>query len=270
MDVRRLVEEAEAYGRTRDVVGNIIRDNVGSIIPGIKTLDPYQSIQFARPELVEKLKLPKSDPRDNSEISPMKTYLVNPEEEDKRGVNRMRTYLVNAEERDKNKINPTETYLFNSEEESNNKVKPMRFAGVSGNYMLKERDPSNKVERLPDKTYATPLNIVNPLFSNFSEKVKRSNENVTNLYNLMQLISGTGGNPMTFASEGGEVTFSPQGNIGFRTSEIPGNPYVSLNPANKEASIMFAPEQNPLNPQFTLGINPQEGFKGAFNFSTRF
>jgi hypothetical protein len=149
-------------------------------------------------------------------------------------------------------------------------VKPMRFAGVSGNYMLKERDPSNKVGRLPDKTYATPLNIVNPLFSNFSEKVKGSNENVSNLYNLMQLITGTGGNDMTFASEGGEVTFNPQGNIGFRTSEIPGNPYINLNPANKEASIMFAPEQNSFNPQFTLGINPQEGFKGAFNFSTRF
>lgn len=261
MDVRSLIDAAEAYMRSGD--------NVGSIIPGIKTVDPYQSIRFARPELVEKLKLPKSDPRDNSEISPMKTYLVNPEEEDKMRLNTMRTYSVSAEEKDKSKINPISTYLFDSEED-NSKVTPMRFAGVSGNYILKGRDPSNKVEKLPDKTYATPLNIVNPLFSNFSEKIKGSNENVSNLYNLMQLITGTGGNDITFASEGGEVTFNPQGNIGFRTSEIPGNPYINLNPANKEASIMFAPEQNSFNPQFTLGINPQEGFKGAFNFSTRF
>ena len=86
----------------------------------------------------------------------------------------------------------------------------------------------------------------------------------------MEFISGTGGAPMVFESEGGKVEFSPQGNIGFKTSEIPGNPYVTLNPANKEASIMFAPEQNPLNPRFTLGINPEQGVRGELNFSTRF
>ena len=216
MDVRRLVEEAEAYGRSHDVLGNIIRDNVGSIIPGIKTLDPYQSVRIARPELVKQPTLSKSDPRDTSELS------------------------------------------------------SMRFAGESGKYRLKERDPSNKVERLPDKTEVAPSNILNSLFSKFSEKVKGTDENVKKLYNIMEFISGTGGAPMVFESEGGKVEFSPQGNIGFKTSEIPGNPYVTLNPANKEASIMFAPEQNPLNPRFTLGINPEQGVRGEFNFSTRF
>lgn len=216
MDVRRLVEEAEAYGRSRDVIGNIIRDNVGSIIPGIKTPDPYQSVRIARPELVKEPALNKSDPRDISELS------------------------------------------------------SMRFAGESGKYRLKERDPSNKVERLPDKTEVTPSNVLNSLFSKFSEKIKGTDENVKKLYNIMEFISGTGGAPMIFESEGGKVEFSPQGNIGFRTSEIPGNPYVTLNPANKEASIMFAPEQNPLNPRLTLGINPEQGVRGELNFSTRF
>lgn len=208
MDVRSLIDAAEAYMRSGD--------NVGSIIPGIKAIDPYQSIRLARPELVKDLKLDPSDPRGKSEVN------------------------------------------------------PMRFAGVSGKYTLKDRDPSNKVENLPDKTYVTPLNIADPLFSKFSEKIKGSNENVRDLYSLMEFISGTGSNPMEFASEGGKVTFSPQGNIEFRTSEIPGNPYVKLNPANKEASIMFAPEQNSLNPKFTLGINPEQGVRGEFNFSTRF